>query len=52
MTRMKAHECYHCKQWVEAGEHHDCWTTTESALTGDLSEELQDASSAWNQNRR
>ncbi len=43
MTRMKAHECYHCKQWVEAGEHHDCWTTTESALTGDLSEELQDA---------
>jgi hypothetical protein len=40
---MKAHECYHCKQWVEEGEHHDCWTTTESALTGDLSEELQDA---------
>jgi hypothetical protein len=40
---MKAHECYHCKQWVEEGEHHDCWTTTESALTADLSEELQDA---------
>ncbi len=41
---MKAHECYHCKQWVEAGEHHDCWTTTESALTGDLSsEDLRDA---------
>jgi hypothetical protein len=40
---MKAHECYHCKQWVEEGEHHDCWTTTETALTGDLSEELQDA---------
>ena len=40
---MKAHECYHCKQWVEAGEAHDCWTTTESALTKDLSDELQDA---------
>ncbi|HUR88856.1 MAG TPA: DUF5655 domain-containing protein [Ramlibacter sp.] len=40
---MKAHECYHCKQWVEAGQAHDCWTTTESALTKDLSEDLQDA---------
>ena len=40
---MKAHECYHCKQWVEAGEAHDCWTTTESALTQDLSQDLQDA---------
>jgi hypothetical protein len=36
-------ECYHCKQWIEAGEEHDCWTTTEAALTQDLSEELQDA---------
>ena len=40
---MKAHECYHCKQWVAEGEHHDCWTTTEAALTKDLSEDLQDA---------
>jgi hypothetical protein len=40
---MKAHECYHCKQWVEEGEAHDCWTTTETALTKDLSEDLQDA---------
>ncbi|HUQ87900.1 MAG TPA: DUF5655 domain-containing protein [Vicinamibacterales bacterium] len=40
---MKAHECYHCKQWVEKDEPHDCWTTTESALTKDLSEDLQDA---------
>ena len=40
---MKAHECYHCKQWVEEGEAHDCWTTTEAALTKDLSEDLQDA---------
>jgi hypothetical protein len=36
-------ECYHCKQWVEQGEAHDCWTTTEAALTQDLSEDLQDA---------
>jgi len=40
---MKAHECYHCKQWVEEGEAHDCWTTTEAALTADLSEDLRDA---------
>lgn len=40
---MKAHECYHCKEWVEEGQHHDCWTTTEKALTQDLSEDLQDA---------
>ena len=40
---MKAHECYHCKQWVEEGEAHDCWTTTEAALTRDLSEDLQEA---------
>jgi len=40
---MRGHECYHCKQWVEEGEPHDCWTTTESALTRDLSEDLQDA---------
>jgi hypothetical protein len=38
-----AHECYHCKQWVEAGEPHDCWTTTEAALTRDLSEDLREA---------
>ena len=40
---MPGHECYHCKQWVEAGEPHDCWTTTEAALTADLSEDLRDA---------
>jgi hypothetical protein len=40
---MQGHECYHCKQWVEAGEPHDCWTTTETALTADLSEDLRDA---------
>jgi hypothetical protein len=40
---VKAHECYHCKQWVAEGEAHDCWTTTEAALTKDLSEDLQEA---------
>ena len=39
----RGHECFHCKQWVEAGEAHDCWTTTEAALTKDLSEDLRDA---------
>ena len=37
------HECYHCKQWVEPGEAHDCWTTTESALTADLTDDLREA---------
>jgi hypothetical protein len=40
---MAGRECYHCKQWIEEGEAHDCWTTTERALTEDLSEELQEA---------
>jgi hypothetical protein len=40
---MAGRECYHCKQWVEAGEAHDCWTTTEAALLADLSDDLRDA---------
>jgi hypothetical protein len=40
---MPARQCYHCKAWVQPGEAHDCWTTTEAALTEDLSEELRDA---------
>ena len=36
-------QCYHCKQWIEEGEPHDCWTTTEAALTNGLSEDLQEA---------
>ena len=40
---MAGHECYHCKQWIEEGEAHDCWTTTEAALTGELSEDLREA---------
>jgi hypothetical protein len=40
---MSGRECYHCQQWIEEGEAHDCWTTTEAALTQDLSEDLRDA---------
>jgi Domain of unknown function (DUF5655) len=35
--------CYHCKQFVADGEPHDCWTTTEAALTAELSPDLLDA---------
>jgi len=40
---MAGRECYHCKQWIEEGQEHDCWTTTEAALTQDLSDDLRDA---------
>ena len=40
---MPGRECYHCKQWVEEDEPHNCWTTTEAALTRDLPEDLREA---------
>jgi hypothetical protein len=40
---MEQRQCYHCKRWIEEGEPHDCWTTTEEALTRDLPEDLRDA---------
>jgi hypothetical protein len=40
---MAGRECYHCKSWIEEGEPHDCWTTTEAALTRDLPEDLREA---------
>jgi len=40
---MAGHTCYHCKQRVPAGEAHDCWTTTEGALTRDLPDDLREA---------
>ncbi len=40
---MTGRECHHCKQWIAEGGEHDCWTTTEAALTQDLSEDLRDA---------
>lgn len=39
----RGHECYHCRQWIPNGIEHDCWTTTEGALTRDLSEDIHDA---------
>jgi len=41
--KKSGHECFHCKQWIPAGAEHDCWTTTEQALTKGLSEDLRDA---------
>ena len=40
---MTGRECYHCKEWIEEEDPHDCWTTTEAALTADLSDDLRDA---------
>jgi hypothetical protein len=40
---VKAHECYHCGKWIARSEAHDCWTTTEAALTQDLSQDLKEA---------
>jgi hypothetical protein len=40
---MAGRECYHCKQWIEEGVAHDCWTTTEAALTKDLPADLREA---------
>src|ERR671919_2230007 len=40
---MDGRQCYHCKQWIEEGATHDCWTTTEEALTRHLPEDLREA---------
>ena len=40
---MPSRQCYHCKAWIEEGEAHDCWTTTEAALTHELSDDLLEA---------
>ena len=40
---MERRQCYHCKQWIEEGVAHDCWTTTEQALTQSLNDDLRDA---------
>jgi len=39
-------QCYHCKQWIDEGEEHNCWTTTEAALIEDLSQDLKGSESA------
>ena len=43
MTERKERQCYHCKEWIAEGTPHDCWTTTEAALTRDLPEDLREA---------
>jgi hypothetical protein len=40
---MAGRECYHCKSWIEEGTPHDCWSTTEAALTRDLPDDLLEA---------
>lgn len=40
---MPGKDCYHCGQWVEPGQEHDCSSTTEENLTQELSEDLRDA---------
>jgi hypothetical protein len=35
--------CYHCKEPLTEGAPHDCWSTTEDALTRDLDDDLRDA---------
>jgi len=42
---MARRKCHHCAEMLtdEQRKTHDCWTTTERALTKDLPEELQDA---------
>src|SRR5918996_549740 len=40
---MDRRQCYHCKLWIEHGAAHDCWTTTEQALTRDLPDDLREA---------
>jgi hypothetical protein len=36
-------QCYHCKKKLSASEPHNCWTTTEEALTRDLEDDLKEA---------
>jgi len=40
---MDVRVCYHCKATVRQGEDHNCWSTTEAALTRNLTEDLQEA---------
>lgn len=35
--------CHHCREWIPAGAAHDCWTTSEAALTRDLDDDLREA---------
>ena len=43
MPSRPGRKCFHCRQWIETGTAHDCWTTTEAALTEDLPQDLREA---------
>ena len=43
MGQMAGRTCFHCKAWVDEGAEHDCWSTTEAALTGGLPDDLMEA---------
>src|SRR5688572_28455133 len=43
VRKASGRECHHCHQWIEIKESHDCWTTTEKALTAGLPEDLMEA---------
>jgi hypothetical protein len=40
---MNGQICSHCGTFIPDGQPHDCWTTTEAALTRELSPDLLDA---------
>ena len=40
---MSGYICSHCKTFVPVGQPHECWRTTEAALTRELSPDLLDA---------
>src|SRR5215204_6563588 len=43
INSMDTRQCYHCKQWIHEGEAHNCWSTSEQALTRNLPHDLRDA---------
>lgn len=45
VSRPNKKECFHCKKKLTAKQRkdHDCWSTTEAALTQNLAPELRDA---------
>lgn len=51
---MAGWESHHCKKSIKRGEAHDCWTTTEAALTRDLPEaweRLRETAAGFGQQR-
>jgi hypothetical protein len=40
---MAGRGCYHCKQWVEAGDPHDCWTAGGDEVEAPITDWLHQA---------